>query len=49
MRKMFKKFLAMTLSLAILATFCAVPMTVSAEEDTNLKFGTDGKFKIVIF
>ena len=48
MRKKFKKLVAMVLSLAILATFCAVPMTASAE-DKNLKFGDDGKFKIVVF
>ncbi len=48
MEKKFKKLLAMALSLVMLATFCAVPMTASAE-DTNLKFGTDGKFKIVVF
>ena len=48
MGKKFKKLIAMALSFAILATFCMVPITASAE-DTNLKFGSDGKFKIVIF
>ena len=47
MAEKFKKVMAMVLSLALLATFCAVPMTASAE-DTNLKFA-DKKFKILIF
>ena len=49
MAEKFKKVLAMVLSLALLATFCAVPMTASAETGENLKFGSDGKFKIVVF
>lgn len=48
MGKKFKKLISLALSFAILATFCTLPMTASAE-DTNLKFGSDGKFKIVIF
>ena len=48
MGKKFKKFISLALSFAILATFCTLPITASAE-DTNLKFASDGKFKIVIF
>ncbi|MBE6728188.1 MAG: hypothetical protein E7562_06050 [Ruminococcaceae bacterium] len=48
MGEKFKKLIAMALSFAILATFCIVPLNASAE-DANLKFGSDGKFKIVIF
>ncbi|MBO7519432.1 MAG: metallophosphoesterase, partial [Clostridia bacterium] len=43
-----RKVLAFMLSLALLATFCAVPLTASADGDP-LRFGSDGKFKIVIF
>lgn len=49
MAEKFKKVMAMVLSLALLATFCAVPLTASAETGDDLKFGEDGKFKIVIF
>ena len=48
MGKKFKKLVAMALSFAILATFCMVPITASAEQ-APLKFGEDGKFKIVVF
>jgi len=48
MGKKFKKLLSIALTLAMLASFCAVPMTASAEQ-APLKFGDDGKFKIVIF
>jgi len=48
MGKKFKKLMAMALSFAILATFCMVPMTAGAEQ-APLKFGGDGKFKIVVF
>ncbi len=48
MGKKFKKLVAMALSFAILATFCMVPLTTSAEQ-APLKFGEDGKFKIVVF
>ena len=48
MGKKIEKLMAAVLALIMLATFCAVPITASAE-DGNLKFGDDGKFKIVIF
>ncbi|MBR4762500.1 MAG: metallophosphoesterase, partial [Clostridia bacterium] len=48
MRQGFRKFLAFIVSLALIVTFCAVPVSVSATP-ANLKFGSDGKFKIVIF
>ncbi len=48
MGKKFKKLLAAALALAMLFSFCMVPMTASAEK-APLQFGSDGKFKIVIF
>ena len=44
----FKKFLAAVLSLILLATFCMVPITASAEQ-APLKFDENGKFKVLIF
>ena len=49
MGKKFCKLLAIILSIGMLVSFCAVPMTVSADGQNPLKFGSDGKFKIVIF
>ena len=43
-----KKTLAIILSFSIFATFCVVPVTVNAQ-GSSLKFGSNGKFKIVIF
>ena len=48
MGKKFKKLLAFVLTFAMLGSFFAVPFTASAEQ-APLKFGEDGKFKIVIF
>ena len=44
----FRKILAIILALGILVSLIAVPMTASAN-GAPLKFGSDGKFKIVIF
>jgi len=49
MKKVLKKLLATTLSLSMLLTCFTVPMKAEAAEKEPLKFGSDGKFKIVIF
>lgn len=35
--------------MALITLICAVPVFASAESDTMLKFGSDGKFQIMIF
>ncbi len=42
-----KKILCFILS--VIMTLCVFPVCVSAENETELKFGSDGKFKIMIF
>ncbi len=49
MEKKFKKLLAMTLSLSMILTSFTVPMKAEAASSDALKFGLDGKFKILVF
>ncbi|MBR4910330.1 MAG: metallophosphoesterase [Clostridia bacterium] len=50
MGKRFKKALAVILSLCMIVTlFAAIPVMTASADPANLKFGSDGKFKIVIF
>ncbi len=48
MVKKFEKILAAVLTLCLLISLCSVPMTASAES-VNLKFDSEGNFKIVVF
>ena len=49
MGKKLKKILAISLSLSMLLNCFTVPMSASAAEKEPLQFGSDGKFKILIF
>ena len=48
MKKSLMRIVAVILSIGMLTMVCAIPMSVSASGNP-LKFGNDGKFKIVIF
>ena len=49
MGKKLKKILAISLSLSMLLNCFTVPMSASAAEKEPLQFGSDGKFKILVF
>ena len=49
MKNQWKKILAILQAFGLLACLCMTPVTASADGQTPLKFGNDGKFKIVIF